>query len=68
MSKIKIITKVFRRGQDSNLCGETPIDFESIALTTRPPRLCSLEIKIKRNAEFRSIVSQNIARVRRVCS
>ena len=30
--------KMFRRGQDSNLCGETPFDFESNALTTRPPR------------------------------
>ena len=27
-----------RRRQDSNLCGETPMDFESIALTTRPRR------------------------------
>ena len=35
---IKLI-KIFRRGQDPNLCGETPFDFESNALTTRPPRL-----------------------------
>ena len=27
-----------RRGQDSNLCGNIPFDFESNALTTRPPR------------------------------
>ena len=28
-----------RCGQDSNLRGETPMDFKSIALTTRPPQL-----------------------------
>ena len=26
-----------RHEQDSNLCGETPLDFESNALTSRPP-------------------------------
>ena len=30
-----------RCGQDLNLCGETPMDFKSIALTTRPPQLLS---------------------------
>ena len=30
-----------RCGQDSNLRGETPMDFKSIALTTRPPQLLS---------------------------
>ncbi|KAL5971048.1 hypothetical protein TSMEX_001219 [Taenia solium] len=30
--------RVARREQDSNLRGETPMDFESIALTTRPSR------------------------------
>ena len=29
-----------RSGQDSNLRGQSPIDFKSIALTTRPPDLC----------------------------
>ena len=28
--------KIFRSRQDSNLRGETPLDFESNALTTRP--------------------------------
>ena len=28
-----------RSGQDSNLRGQSPIDFKSIALTTRPPDL-----------------------------
>ena len=28
--------KKIRSRQDSNLCGETPFDFESNALTTRP--------------------------------
>ena len=31
--------KSARHEQDSNLCGETPLDFESNALTTRPPWL-----------------------------
>lgn len=31
------VKTVLRHGQDSNLCGETPLDFESNALTTRPP-------------------------------
>ena len=31
--------KLFRSGKDSNLRGQSPIDFESIALTTRPPLL-----------------------------
>ena len=36
--------KIFPRGQDSNLCGETPFDFESNALTTRPPRLLIVSV------------------------
>ena len=31
-----IVEKEFRGRQDSNLRGETPLDFESNALTTRP--------------------------------
>ena len=37
--KVISLTKHIRRGQDSNLCGHSPFDFESNALTTRPPRL-----------------------------
>ena len=34
--------KNIRSRQDSNLCGETPLDFESNALTTRPRlQICS---------------------------
>lgn len=36
--------KCSRHEQDSNLCGETPLDFESNALTTRPsqPQMCNM--------------------------
>ena len=33
-------TKNNRSRQDSNLCGETPLDFESNSLTTRPSQPC----------------------------
>ena len=36
------ITKSLRSRQDSNLCGQSPMDFESIALTTRPRLQCHL--------------------------
>ena len=36
------ITKFIRSRQDSNLCGQSPMDFESIALTTRPRLQCHL--------------------------
>ena len=36
------IQKTFRSRQDSNLRGETPLDFKSNALTTRP-RLHTLQ-------------------------
>ena len=48
---------MFRRGQDSNLCGETPFDFESNALTTRPPRPPVLA-KRRRGAMFCGAISQ----------
>ena len=31
--------KIMRCGQDSNLCGQSPMDFKSISLTTRTPQL-----------------------------
>ena len=37
--------KVIRSRQDSNLRGQSPIDFESIALTTRPRLLLSFNAK-----------------------
>ena len=41
----KLSSQSFRSGQDSNLCGQSPIDFESIALTTRPPLLRQLDFR-----------------------
>ena len=35
----KLNEKLYRSRQDSNLRGQSPIDFESIALTTRPQLL-----------------------------
>ena len=35
-----------RCGQDSNLHGEPPMDFKSIALTTRPPQLL-IDIRLR---------------------
>ena len=37
--------KNVRSRQDSNLCGETPMDFKSIALTTRPRLPCDIDVK-----------------------
>ena len=34
--KVNTTLKLIRCRQDSNLCGHSPMDFESIALTTRP--------------------------------
>ena len=41
-------TSVYRSRQDSNLRGETPMDFQSIALTTRPRLLqqCCLQLSL----------------------
>ena len=53
-----IVEKEFRGRQDSNLRGETPLDFESNALTTRPRPLCekmsfiSLFILFTKNNHF----------------
>ena len=43
----KLNEKLYRSRQDSNLRGQSPIDFESIALTTRPRLL--LEVRSKFN-------------------
>ena len=39
---MKTNKKYFRGRQDSNLRGETPLDFESNALTTRPRPLLTI--------------------------
>ena len=51
---------VSRKRQDSNLRGETPIDFKSIALTTRPrlpvilsPKFCHLIQRERYRNQFR---------------
>ena len=41
-SGVNHLEKYNRRGWDSNPRGETPMDQQSIALTTRPPRLVGL--------------------------
>ena len=46
-----LIKETVRSRQDSNLRGETPLDFKSNALTTRP-RMLTVSVQIPYNAEL----------------
>ena len=54
-SFVRFTTKILRWRQGSNLCGQSPMDFKSIALTTRPRQPLKTQL-----AKFDTILATNV--------